>query len=90
MRIIERAPGDVARLEQLIEGEKHADRRDRFRVALLALRGVVFQGPDIALRDAHLLGQLLHRHFPFLPEPSKSFAEYRAGWLCHGLSTGAC
>ena len=39
MRIIERAPGDVARLEQLIEGEKHADRRDRFRVALLALRG---------------------------------------------------
>jgi transposase len=39
MRIIERVPGDVKRLEQLIEGEKNADRRDRLRVALLALRG---------------------------------------------------
>lgn len=39
MQIIEREPGDIVRLEQLIDREKHADRRDRFRVALLALRG---------------------------------------------------
>lgn len=39
MRISEREPGDVARLEELIAGEKHADKRDRYRVALLALRG---------------------------------------------------
>jgi hypothetical protein len=39
MRIIERVPSHMARLEQLIERETHADRRDRFRVALLALRG---------------------------------------------------
>jgi transposase len=39
MRICEREPGDVARLEELIAGEKHADTRDRYRVALLALRG---------------------------------------------------
>ena len=39
MRISERESGDVARLEELIAGEKHADTRDRYRVALLALRG---------------------------------------------------
>lgn len=39
MRICEREPGDMARLEELIAGEKHADTRDRYRVALLALRG---------------------------------------------------
>ncbi len=39
MRISEREPGDVARLEELIACERHADKRDRYRVALLALRG---------------------------------------------------
>lgn len=39
MQIVEREPGDTARLEELIAREKHADKRDRFRIALLALRG---------------------------------------------------
>jgi transposase len=39
MQITEREPGDIDRLAKLIAREKHADRRDRYRIALLALRG---------------------------------------------------
>ncbi|MCK6478497.1 MAG: winged helix-turn-helix domain-containing protein [Phycisphaerales bacterium] len=39
MRIAEHTPGDIERLSELIASEKHADRRDRYRIALLALRG---------------------------------------------------
>lgn len=39
MHIAEHAPGDVERLSELITSERHADRRDRYRIALLALRG---------------------------------------------------
>jgi transposase len=39
MRVHERAPGDAARLEELIGSETDADQRDRYRIALLALRG---------------------------------------------------
>lgn len=39
MRIAEHTPGDTGRLEQLVAREKRADRRDRCRIALLALRG---------------------------------------------------
>ncbi len=39
MQITERAPGDVEQLGRLIDGERRADRRDRLRVALLALQG---------------------------------------------------
>jgi len=39
MRIAEHTPGDLERLSVLIASEKHADRRDRCRIALLALRG---------------------------------------------------
>ncbi len=39
MRIAEHTPGDTDRLVELIASEKHADRRDRCRIALLALRG---------------------------------------------------
>ena len=39
MHIKEREAGDVARLEALIAAERHADRRDHYRIALLALRG---------------------------------------------------
>ena len=40
MRVTERETGDAARLEELIGAEKHADQRDRYRIALLALRGL--------------------------------------------------
>ncbi len=39
MQIVERSVGDIARLEDLIGVETVADRRDRYRIALLALRG---------------------------------------------------
>ena len=39
MHIAEHTPGDLERLSGLMASEKHADRRDRYRVALLALRG---------------------------------------------------
>lgn len=40
MRVSERHPGDGARLEELIGQEADADQRDRYRIALLALRGM--------------------------------------------------
>jgi transposase len=40
MHIIERRPGDLSRLEDLIAAERNADQRDRFRIALLAVRGM--------------------------------------------------
>ncbi len=40
MRVSERETGDGAKLEELISAEKHADQRDRYRIALLALRGL--------------------------------------------------
>lgn len=39
MRVTERQAGDGARLEELIAAEENADQRDRYRIALLALRG---------------------------------------------------
>lgn len=39
MQITERTPGDVEQLRRLIDGERRADRRDRLRMALLALQG---------------------------------------------------
>ena len=39
MYVKERATGDVARIEELIAAERSADQRDRYRIALLALRG---------------------------------------------------
>lgn len=39
MRIAEHTPGDMERLLERIASERHADRRDRCRIALLALRG---------------------------------------------------
>jgi len=39
MQIVERTSGDIDRLSELVAQEKHADRRDRYRIALLALRG---------------------------------------------------
>jgi transposase len=39
MQIREREVGDVARIEEMIALEKHADKRERYRVALLAQRG---------------------------------------------------
>ena len=39
MHIAEREVGDTTRLEELIGGESDADQRDRYRIALLALRG---------------------------------------------------
>ena len=39
MQIVERTSGDIDRLSKLVGQEKHADRRDRYRIALLALRG---------------------------------------------------
>lgn len=39
MQIAEREAGDMARLEVLIDSEAMADQRDRYRIALLALRG---------------------------------------------------
>jgi DNA-directed RNA polymerase specialized sigma24 family protein len=40
IQIVEHTPGDVDRLTRLVVQEKHADRRDRYRIALLALRGL--------------------------------------------------
>lgn len=39
MRVIEREPGDVARLEELIAAEDKAKQRDRYRMARLAIGG---------------------------------------------------
>jgi transposase len=39
MNVKEREPGDVQRLEELIAAEPKARQRDRFRMALLAIRG---------------------------------------------------
>lgn len=39
MRVTERQSGDAARLEELIVAEADADQRDRYRIALLAVRG---------------------------------------------------
>jgi DNA-directed RNA polymerase specialized sigma24 family protein len=39
MNVTEREPGDVQRLEKLVAAERHAKQRDRYRMALLALRG---------------------------------------------------
>lgn len=39
MDITERETGDVQRLEELIDGEQNAKQRDRYRMALLAVRG---------------------------------------------------
>lgn len=39
MQIREREVGDRSKIEELITREKRADKRDRFRVVLLALRG---------------------------------------------------
>lgn len=40
MHIRERQAGDLLRLEDLIAAERDADQRDRYRIALLALRGM--------------------------------------------------
>ena len=40
MNIIEREPGDVGRLERLIRRERGARQRYRFRIALLAIKGL--------------------------------------------------
>lgn len=39
MNVKEREPGDVERLEDRIAAEEKAKQRDRFRIALLAIRG---------------------------------------------------
>lgn len=39
MDVKERAPGDIEKLEALIRAEPRAKQRDRYRMALLALRG---------------------------------------------------
>ena len=39
MRVNERQPGDIARLEALIAAEPRAKQRDRCRMALMAIRG---------------------------------------------------
>ena len=39
MKVHEREAGDVARLEERIAAEGHAQQRDRYRMALLAIRG---------------------------------------------------
>ncbi|MCC6428916.1 MAG: winged helix-turn-helix domain-containing protein [Phycisphaerales bacterium] len=39
MRIYEREPGDLERLEELVGAERDAKQRDRYRIALLAPRG---------------------------------------------------
>ncbi len=39
MQIVEREAGDMARLVGMIDGEDRADRRDRLRIVLLALKG---------------------------------------------------
>lgn len=46
MHITEREPGDRARLEELIESERRAKQRDRYRMALLAIAG--WEANDIA------------------------------------------
>ena len=40
MHIVEQHPGDLSRLEDLIAAERNADQRDRYRIALLALRAL--------------------------------------------------
>lgn len=37
MNIVERQPGDVEQLEQLVRSEKDAEQRDRYRVVILAI-----------------------------------------------------
>jgi|SRR5271169_4592656 len=39
MHVKEREPGDIERLEDLIAAEEKAKQRDRYRMALLAIRG---------------------------------------------------
>ncbi len=39
MRVKEREPGDIKRLEELIAAEQGAKQRDRYRMPLLAIRG---------------------------------------------------
>jgi transposase len=39
MDVREREPGDIARLEELIARERDGDQRDRYRIALWAIRG---------------------------------------------------
>lgn len=39
MQIREREPGDIHRLQALIDAERSAKQRDRYRIALLALKG---------------------------------------------------
>jgi len=39
MNVTEREPGDVGQLEDLIAAEQKAKQRDRYRMALLAIRG---------------------------------------------------
>ena len=46
MNITERETGDLLRLEALVETQRDAKQRDRYRVALLALRG--WEANDIA------------------------------------------
>lgn len=46
MEVREREAGDAERLEALIASERGARQRDRFRMALLALRG--WEAPEIA------------------------------------------
>ena len=46
MHIREREPADLSRLEGLIASERSADQRDRYSIALLALRGM--EKEDIA------------------------------------------
>lgn len=46
MDIRERESGDRARLEELIDAERSAKQRDRYRMALLALKG--WEAPEIA------------------------------------------
>jgi transposase len=40
MHVSEREPGDIGKLELLIRAETKAKQRDRYRIALLALRGM--------------------------------------------------
>lgn len=46
MQVRAREAGDVERLEALIDGERQARQRDRYRMALLAIRG--WEAPEIA------------------------------------------
>ncbi len=46
MRVIAREAGDVARLEEMAASERDGKQRDRWRMALLALKG--WEGAEIA------------------------------------------